>query len=70
MSSMHMEIVRNYNGTPIGYIQTDFSGNKVIFDKDTRIIGYYDAVNDVTKDKDNHIRFRGDFSLALVTEQS
>lgn len=48
------------NGAPIAYFNTVSNGSKFVRHKDGTPLGCYDAVADVTRDKDSHIVARGD----------
>ena len=61
----NQEILRDFYGKIIGYIETDNTGNKVIRDKYRKILGRYDKKNNVTRDFYGRIVGRGDQSSIL-----
>lgn len=54
------QIIRDFSGKIIGYIETDSQGNKTVRDFYRVIKGYYDAKQDVTRDFYKRIIARGD----------
>ena len=62
---MTEEVVREFSGKIIGYIQTDSSGNKIIRDFYRRVLGRYDKATNTTRDFYNRIIARGDMSSML-----
>ena len=63
---MQEEIIREFSGKIIGYIQTDNKGNKVIRDFYRRILGKYDKASNTTRDFYGRIVARGDQSSMLL----
>ena len=61
----NQEILRDFYGKIIGYIETDNIGNKVIRDKYRKILGRYDKKSNVTRDFYGRIVGRGDQSSIL-----
>ena len=64
----NQEILRDFYGKIIGYIDTDTFGNKTIRDKYRKIIGYYDKKSNVTRDFYRRIVGRGDQSALLFLQ--
>ena len=64
----NQEILRDFYGKIIGYIETDSIGNKVIRDKYRKIIGYYDKKSNLTRDFYRRIVGRGDQSALLFLQ--
>lgn len=62
---MNQEILRDFYGKIIGYIETDNIGNKTIRDKYRKILGYYDKRANVTRDFYRRIVGKGDQSSIL-----
>lgn len=60
------QILRDFTGKIIGFIETDTKGNKTVRDFYRRIKGYYDADLDVTRDFYKRIVARGDVSSSLL----
>ena len=44
------QIIKDWRGKIIGYIETDNYGNKIVRDFYRRILGRYDKKHDVTRD--------------------
>lgn len=65
---MHEEILRDFYGKIIGYIETDPTGNKTIRDFYRKIKGRYDKNLNVTRDFYGRIIARGDQSSMLLTK--
>ena len=63
---MQEEIIREFSGKIIGYIQTDNKGNKVVRDFYRRILGKYDKASNTTRDFYGRIVARGDQSSMLL----
>ncbi|WP_300924593.1 hypothetical protein [uncultured Clostridium sp.] len=62
-----VQVIKNFFGKIIGYIETDSQGNKTIKDFYKRIKGYYDAKQDVTKNFYKQIIAKGDGSSMLLS---
>lgn len=62
---MNEEIIKDWKGKVIGYIQTDNKGNKIIRDFYRRILGRYDKALNVTKDFYGRLVAKGDQSSML-----
>lgn len=63
---MQEEIIREFSGKIIGYIQIDNKGNKVVRDFYRRILGKYDKASNTTRDFYGRIIARGDQSSMLL----
>ena len=63
---MQEEIIREFSGKIIGYIQIDNKGNKVVRDFYRRILGKYDKASNTTRDFYGRIVARGDQSSMLL----
>ena len=63
---MTKDIIRDFYGRIIGYIETDNNGNKIVRDFYRRVLGRYDKKHDVTRDFYNRIIARGDQSASLL----
>lgn len=63
---MREEIIREFSGKIIGYIQIDNKGNKVVRDFYRRILGKYDKASNTTRDFYGRIVARGDQSSMLL----
>ena len=61
----NQEILRDFYGKIIGYIETDNQGNKVIRDKYRKILGRYDKKMNVTRDFYGRIIGKGNQSAIL-----
>ena len=61
----NQEILRDFYGRIIGYIETDNQGNRTIRDKYRKILGYYDKKSNVTRDFYKRIIAKGDQSALL-----
>lgn len=65
---MTEQIIREFSGKIIGFIETDSDGNKVGRTFPSRkIVGRYDAKNDCTRDFSCRIVAKGDCVVSLIT---
>lgn len=60
------EIIRDFYGRIIGYVETEKSGDKIFRDFYRRILGYYDKKLNVTRDFYKRIVARGDAGVGLI----
>lgn len=60
------EVLKDFAGRIIGYIETSPNGDKVGKDFYRRIVGYYEAKSNTTKDFYRRVVGRGDMLSALV----
>lgn len=67
---MKEEIIKDYYGRIIGYVETKPNGDKVGKDFYRRIVGYYEKRTNVTKDFYRRIVARGDALVGLITTAS
>lgn len=67
---MKEEIIKDYYGRIIGYVETKPNGDKVGKDFYRRIVGYYEKRTNVTKDFYRRIVARGDTLVGLITTAS
>lgn len=44
------EVIKDWTGKIIGYIETDYTGNKIVRDFYRKVIGRYDKRQNVTRD--------------------
>ena len=63
---MKEEVIKDFTGKIIGYIETDNRGNKTIKNFHRQILGFYDANENVTRDFYRRIIARGDCSGMLL----
>lgn len=63
---MQEEIIREFSGKIIGYIQIDDKGNKIVRDFYRRILGKYDKASNTTRDFYGRIVARGDQSSMML----
>lgn len=63
---MEEQVIREFSGRIIGYIQTDQNGDKIIRDFYRKILGKYDKRLDVTRDFYGRIIAKGDQSSMLL----
>lgn len=63
---MNRQIIRDFKGIILGYVDTDEKGNKTVRDFQERILGYYDSNLDVTRDFQGRILARGDVASSLI----
>lgn len=47
---MKQEVIKDWTGKIIGYIETDYKGNKIVRDFYRKVIGRYDKYHNVTRD--------------------
>lgn len=60
------QVIRDFNGTILGYIYVDGKGDKTVKDFTGKILGYYYADRDVTTNFYGKILTRGDTASALL----
>ena len=60
------EIIKDFKGFIIGWVETDSNGNKTVKDFKGFILGYYDKQADQTKDFRGFILGKGDFCISLI----
>lgn len=63
---MSRETIREFNGRIIGYIETDFRGDKKVTNFSGKILGYYRKSNNATVDFSGKILYFGDASALLL----
>ena len=63
------EVIKDWTGKIIGYVQTDESGNKTLKDFYKRILGKYDKRLNLTKDFYGKIIAKGDQLLMLLNRR-
>lgn len=61
-----VQIIRDFSGRIVGYIETDSQGNKIIRDFYKVILGKYDKKSNITRDFYGKILARGDISSSLI----
>lgn len=61
-----IQTIRDFYNRIIGYIETDDKGNKIAKDFYRRVVGKYDAKQDVTRDFYNRIIAKGDLTASLI----
>ena len=62
------QVIKNWRGRIIGYIETDHNGNKLVKDFYRKIVGRYDKKNDVTRDFYGRMIARGDQCSLLLSD--
>lgn len=67
---MKEEIIKDYYGRIIGYVQTQPNGDKIGKDFYRRVVGYYDKRTNTTKDFYRRVVARGDALVSLITASS
>ena len=60
------ETIREWNGTVIGKIETNYNGDKTVRSWGGKILGYYDKSSNYTKDFSGRILYQGDMASALL----
>ena len=66
---MTRETIRAYNGTIIGFIDTDTTGDKIVRDSRGRLVGRYNKASNMTLDHAGRFLYRGDQSPLLLSKQ-
>jgi len=61
-----VQIIRDFSGRIVGYIETDSQGNKIVRDFYKVILGKYDKKSNITRDFYGKILARGDISSSLI----
>lgn len=64
------DIIRDFGGRILGYVETDSKGNKTVRDFYNRILGYYDVSLNVTRDFYNRVIARGDCAVSLIYQEA
>lgn len=60
------QVIKDFYGRIVGYIEEDNKGNKTVRDFYRRITGYYDKKLNITKDFYGRIIAKGDASGSLI----
>lgn len=60
------EAIRKFDGTIIGWVETDSSGNQIVRDFIGTILGKYDKQCDVTRKFDGTVIARGNSAISLL----
>lgn len=60
------DVIRDYYGKILGYVETTPSGDKVFRDFYRRILGYYDKSLNLTRDFYKRVIARGDAGIGLI----
>jgi len=63
---LRTQVLRDWKGRIVGYIDIDEKGNKIIKDDHRIILGYYDAKRDVTTNFGRVVLAKGDLSSLLL----
>lgn len=63
---MRKDVIKDWTGKIIGYIETDNVGNKVVRDFYRKVLGRYDKRQDVTRDFYGRIIAKGDQCSLLL----
>ena len=63
---MQQQVIKDFYGRILGYIEEDAQGNKTAYDFYRKILGKYYKKDNVTKDFYGRILSRGDTTQALV----
>ncbi len=63
---MAEEIIKEFNGKIVGYIETKPNGDKIGKDFYRRIVGYYEKSSNTTKDFYRRVVAKGDVLSSLV----
>ena len=63
---MTEQVIKDFYGRIIGYVEEDKFGNKIVKDFYKRVLGKYDKNLNVTKDFYGRIIGRGDVSVSLI----
>ena len=63
---MDREVIKDYSGKIIGYLEKQPNGDIIVKDFYCKILGRYDKAMDVTKDFYGKILFRGNMATALI----
>lgn len=61
-----VQIIRDFTGRIMGYIETDNVGNKIVRDFYRVVLGKYDKKNNVTRDFYGRVIAKGDASSSLI----
>ena len=66
MIPVSKETIRQFNGSILGYVETDKQGNKQVRDFYGRILGYYDKKTNTTRDFYGRILSNSDTVAGLL----
>lgn len=61
-----VQIIRDFTGRIMGYIETDNVGNKIVRDFYRVVLGKYDKKSNVTRDFYGRVIAKGDVSSSLI----
>lgn len=64
---METHVIRDFYNRILGYIEIDKQGNKTVRNFYRKILGRYNAKQDVTRDFYNRIIGKGDLTSMLLT---
>jgi hypothetical protein len=64
------QVIKDWRGKIIGYIETDNNGNKIVKDFYRKILGRYDKRSNVTKDFYGRLVAKGDQCGLLFAKNS
>lgn len=67
---MEKEILRDYYGRILGYIETDDKGNQLVRDFYGKILGRYDKATNTTRDFYGKILARGNQAASLIYREN
>ena len=63
---MPREVIKSWNGTICGFVETDSQGNKVAKTERGRIVGYYKKNLNITTDERGRRKTVGDTVVSLI----
>ena len=66
MIAADTQVIKDFYGRIVGYIETDAAGNKCVKDFYRRVLGYYDKATNTTKDFYNRIIAKGDVTKEVT----
>lgn len=64
------QIIRDFYGRIIGFVQENDDGSKIAKDFYRRILGYYDPITNTTKDFYHRVVARGDALVGLIYSEN
>lgn len=67
---MEEEIIKDFYGRILGYVQTQPNGDQIGKDFYRRIVGYYDKRTNTTKDFYRRVVARGNALVSLICSSS
>jgi hypothetical protein len=63
---MSEDVIKDASGRTLGFVRTSPSGGQQAYDVNRRLVGSYDAQNNITKDVNGRAIAKGNIASALI----